>query len=113
MQLESKKLLWDARNALERISRFVKDKKFTDYCADDLLRSAVERQFEITGEAFAQLRRLDGETAALVPDLSRIVAFRNVLIHGYASVDNQIVWGIIEASLHVLRATVDELLAEK
>ena len=110
MQSESKKLLWDARTALERISRFVKDKHFTDYCADDLLRSAVERQFEITGEAFAQLRKLDGETAALVPDLPRIIAFRNVLVHGYATVDNQIVWGIIETSLRALRVTVEELL---
>jgi uncharacterized protein with HEPN domain len=68
MRSESKKLLWDARNAIERISRFVKDKNFTDYCADDLLRSAVERQFEITGEAFAQLRKVDGESARAACD---------------------------------------------
>ena len=47
-----------------------------------MLRSAVERQFEIIGEAFTGLRRVDPSLAATIPDLPRIVAFRNVLIHG-------------------------------
>lgn len=47
-----------------------------------MLRSAAERQFEIVGEAFAGLRLADPGLAAGIPDLPRIVAFRNVLIHG-------------------------------
>ena len=93
------KLLWDAQQAAERVARFTAEKTLADYEADDFLRSAVERQFEIVGEALNQLHRLDPATAANIAELPRIVAFRNVLIHGYASVDNRIVWGVIEGSL--------------
>jgi uncharacterized protein with HEPN domain len=77
-----------------------------------LLRSAVERQFEIVGEALAQLRKVDAETAATIPELPRIVAFRNILIHGYATVDDRIVWGVVEGSLPALRAALKKLLGD-
>ena len=49
--------------------------------------------------------------AAAIPDHGTIVAFRNILIHGYATVDDRIVWGVIENHLAQLRKTVGELLA--
>jgi len=49
-----------------------------------MLRAAVERQFEIIGEALARLRKLDPEVCSTVTDAGRIIAFRNILIHGYA-----------------------------
>lgn len=57
-----------------------------------MLRSAVERQFTIIGEALNELRREDPGRAALIPALSDIVAFRNVLVHGYASIKHDRVW---------------------
>ena len=110
MHADARKLLWDARVAAERITRFTTGRTFAEYEADDYFRSAVERQFEIIGEAFSQLSRLDPATAAVIPELPRIVAFRNVLIHGYASVDNKLVWGIVETHLAPLRATLESLL---
>ena len=74
------------------------------------LRSAVERQFEIIGEGLNQLNRIDSTRARMIPALSRIVAFRNVLIHGYASVDNRLVWGVIETSLAALRTAINKLI---
>ena len=112
MHPDAGKLLWDAQQAAERVARFTATKSFADYEADDFLRSAVERQFEIVGEALNQLSRLDPATAATIAELPRIVAFRNVLIHGYASVDNRIVWGVIEGSLSSLRAALNHLLAQ-
>ena len=53
-----------------------------------MLRAAVERQFEIIGEALARLRKLDPEVCSAVTDAGRIIAFRNILIHGYADVDD-------------------------
>jgi uncharacterized protein with HEPN domain len=78
---------------------------------DIVLRSAVERQFEIIGEAFARLARIDAATAQKVPDLRQIIAFRNVLIHGYATVDRARVWRVIEDNLPPLRAALAALLA--
>jgi uncharacterized protein with HEPN domain len=109
---ESQKYLWDALRAGDQIAQFTKGKTYASYAADALLRSAVERQFEILGEALAQLAKVDPETAAPVPELSRIVGFRNVLIHGYATVDDRLVWGVVEGKLPALRSALRHLLGE-
>ncbi len=113
MQGDSYKLLWDAAQAAERIQRFVHEKSYDDYAADELLRSAVERQFEILGEALARLRQIDQQTALGIAELPRVVGFRNVLIHAYATVDHRIVWGIVEADLMPLRGTLQRLLPQE
>jgi uncharacterized protein with HEPN domain len=76
-----------------------------------MLRAAVERQFEIIGEALGGLRRIDPSVADAIPDLARIIAFRNILIHGYASIDDRLVWGVVEADLPVLRRSLETQLA--
>lgn len=113
MHADAAKLLWDAQRALQRIQRFVARKDFAAYRSDELLRSAVERQFEVLGEALNQLSRLDAGMAERVPDLPRIVAFRNILIHGYTSVDDQLVWGVVESQLEPLLEAVTSLIAEE
>ena len=113
MHADSEKLLWDAQQAAGRITRFTANKQYVDYEGDELLRSAVERQFEIIGEAFSRLAKIDAVIAGKIPDLPRIVAFRNVLIHGYATVDNRLVWGVIKTSLGSLRTILDSLLAQR
>jgi uncharacterized protein with HEPN domain len=59
-----------------------------------MVQSAVERQSEIIGEALKQAVSLDPTLSERISDVSRIIAFRNRLIHGYASVSPQVVWGI-------------------
>lgn len=102
----------DAQRAAERIARFASGRGYDDYRADEMLCSAVERQFEIVGEVFVGLRRVDPDLAATIPDLSRIVAFRNVLIHGYTTVDDRLVWGVVEGKLPELLARFTRLLDE-
>ena len=109
---DAAKLIWDAQQALQRIKRFVARKDFAAYQSDELLRSAVERQFEILGEALNQLSRLDPNMAEKIPELPRIVAFRNILIHGYASVDDRLVWGVVESRLEPLLDVIAALLSE-
>lgn len=110
MRLESKTLLEDIRQAGELIACFVEGKEFADYAADPLLRSGVERQFEIIGEALNRLSRLDPVVAGRISHGARIISFRNILIHGYAHVDDEVVWDIIETHLPVLRREVCALL---
>lgn len=112
MRPEAPKYLWDALDAAQRLQRFVQGKGFADYLADELLRAAVERQFEIIGEALGQLRKADPDTAARIPDLPRMVGFRNVLIHAYATVDNRLVWGVVETHLDPLTDLLHRLLEE-
>lgn len=92
MRLEAKKYLYDIQQAVRRISDFASGKRLEDYQGNAMLRSAVERQLEIIGEALAQLARLDEELVARISEHRRIVAFRNILIHGYADVDDRLVW---------------------
>lgn len=112
MRPEAAKLLWDVREASDLIPRFVGDRDFESYHADQLVRSAVERQFEIIGEALGRLSRIDPGVASQIPELGRIVAFRNTLIHGYHSVDDQLVWDIVKTKLPELIAAVRRLLPE-
>jgi uncharacterized protein with HEPN domain len=112
MQPESRKLLWDALQAANLIAQFLAGHSFERYADDDLVRSAVERKLEIIGEALAQLRQRDANTAARIPELRRVAAFRNMIVHGYASLDHRVVWGIIEGSLPGLRVTLAQLLDE-
>jgi uncharacterized protein with HEPN domain len=81
--LRQKKCLEDVRQAADLILQFTSDKTFTDYDADALLRSGVERQFEIIGEALNRLSKIDPDIVAQLPETPRIVAFRNILIHAY------------------------------
>jgi uncharacterized protein with HEPN domain len=111
MRLETKKLLFDVQEAAALIASFVSGKSFTDYLRDPMLRSAVERKFEIIGEALKRLARSDPEVAAQIPDHREIVDFRNVLSHGYDVVQDDIVWGTMERHLPTLAETVERLLA--
>ncbi|MGH6797236.1 MAG: HepT-like ribonuclease domain-containing protein [Roseiarcus sp.] len=113
MRRDPKSLLWDARNAATVIADMTAGKTFVDFDGDIVLRSAVERQFEILGEALGQLDRLDATLGAKIPDLRQIVAFRNILIHGYALIDRARVLRAVEDDLPPLRAGLDDLLAEE
>jgi uncharacterized protein with HEPN domain len=112
MPPESKKFLWDMRHAARNISDFTRGRTEQQYLTDLMLRSAVERQFEILGEALSQLRNFDEPTAARITDSKRIIGFRNQLIHGYAVIDNAITWRIIHEHLPILLRELDVLLAE-
>src|SRR5579862_5746217 len=76
MQHDPRAWLWDVRQAADSIAAFVQGRSFADYAADLMLRSAVERQFEIAGEARNRLSRETPEIAAQLPDLRRAVAMR-------------------------------------
>jgi uncharacterized protein with HEPN domain len=112
MPPESLKSLEDIRAAAAFILHHTHGKIVDDYLTDDFLRSAVERQFEIIGEALIRLRRSDPNTLSSIPDHPQIIAFRNILIHGYDAIDHRRVWDAIENSLPQLLTTVEDLLKQ-
>jgi len=112
MRRESKKFLFDIDEACPAVRDFTEGKTLEDYGRDLLLRSAVERQFEIIGEALNRLHRIDPHTAEQIPEFQRIIAFRNILIHDYAAIQNDTVWGVLEGNLPALANRVEHLLAE-
>ena len=58
------------------------------------------------------MARLDEKLASEISEYRRIVAFRNILIHGYAQVDDRLVWDIIETKLPELRGDLAALLED-
>ena len=102
MRPEAQTYLHDIAQAIEQIASYTAGKAFADYEGNSMLRSAVERQLEIAGEALRQLASLDEALAARVREHRRIIAFRNILAHGYASVDNRLVWDIVQTKLAAL-----------
>jgi uncharacterized protein with HEPN domain len=110
MQLEAKKLLEDIRQACEEILAFTEGKTFQDYKQEKLLRSGVERQFEIIGEALNRLNKTAPDVANQVSHNKRIISFRNILIHGYDVVEDAVVWDIVSKALPLLNSQIVKLL---
>ncbi len=88
MQRDPRAYLWDVGESAVAIEGFVAGLDAVAYAATPLVHSAVERKFEIIGEALGQLAKTDPNLASRITGLSQIIAFRNQLIHGYAVVNH-------------------------
>src|SRR2546421_348112 len=94
--------LFDARQAALGIIEFTAGKTAEDYKSDLLLRLATERQFEIIGEALTRIRPIDPALLDRITESQQIIGFRNVLIHGYDTINHDIAWLIIQEKLPIL-----------
>lgn len=102
--------LADARDSAAAILEWTSGVTFAEYQHRRQLRRAVEREFEIIGESLRRLRDANEETWEALPDARRIVAFRNRLAHGYDTVDDALVWGIVQDHLPQCVRELDTLL---
>jgi uncharacterized protein with HEPN domain len=82
------------------------------YLSDPVIRSAVERQFIIIGEAIASLARTDPQFASRITHARLIVGFRNRLAHDYAAIDDEAVLRIAQHDVPVLHDEIRALLSE-
>lgn len=110
MQAETAKRLHDAATACGRVEEFVAGADLQRYRESDLLRSAVERKFEIAGEALSQAIRADEALADRIPQARTIIGMRNRISHGYGDVHDDIVWDAIQNDIPELKRTLDNLL---
>lgn len=101
------------RDSVAFIMSVTAKKTLAEYSSERLLRQAVERNLEIVGEAVGRLRRDDPDVVSRLSEHERIVAFRNVLIHGYDLVDDELVWDTIRTKLPILLSETEELLRER
>jgi uncharacterized protein with HEPN domain len=113
MQPEARKYLYDIKHAARNVANFTAEVDFAEYQRNPMLRYAVERAFGIIGEALTGLARVDTAIAATITDLRTIIAFRNILIHDYAEIDDRIVWEIVQFKLPVLIREVGSLTKEQ
>ena len=110
MTAEFKQRIHDALGACRAIQSFTAHVSFDDYSGNLMLRSAVERQFEILGEALNRASEPNPAILSSRPDVPRIVGMRNRIIHGYDSVDDEIVWDAIQHPIPPLLAALPDIL---
>lgn len=109
---DARTLLADIDRAGALIESFTEGFDEEAYLNDSRTQAAVERKCEIIGEAVNLLQRHHPELADRIPQMRRIIGFRNLLIHGYDIVVPERVWEYVETRLPQLRDIVQTLLAE-
>lgn len=104
--------LYDILSSINEIESYYIDspKLFEVYQIDLRTKRAVERNIEIIGEAMNRILKLDSEI--VISNSRKIVDVRNRIIHGYDSVSDDVIWGIVIRNLPVLQKEVEELLSE-
>ena len=101
-------LLFDIKTAIENILEFTKSYTFEQYKSDLKTRHAVERNFEIIGEAVSQIPEIYKDRHPQVG--WRIIKdFRNFIIHEYFGINDLIVWDTIQVRLPELLRNISFL----
>lgn len=104
-----KKFLLDILESVESIDKYLGEKRdFSVYKSNKMLRRAVEREFEIIGEAMNRIDNLD--STLQISSKKQIISMRNRVIHGYDKIDNEIVWGTIVRHLPILKDELSQLI---
>ena len=111
MNREILKFLYDIKESIESIENYLGTKReFSIYNSNKMLRRAIEREFEIIGEAMNRIDKIDSEIN--ISSKRQIINMRNRVIHGYDKTDNEIICGVIIRHLPKLKSEIDELLNE-
>ena len=98
----------DIIEALDRIFRYVQDLNYDGWIKDQKTIDAVIRNLEIIGEAAANVPQ---EIQDLYVDIPwyQMKGMRNILIHEYFGVDNDVLWNTIKKDLPVLKEKLQAL----
>jgi len=110
MEHDPKAWLEDMLRAGEDILAFTKGLSLSDYRNNNLVKAGVERKFLVIGESLVRIRDEAPLTADQISDISKIIGFRNVLVHGYDVIDDATVWSAIIEKLPSLLAQIRDLI---
>ncbi len=108
MEIEIKKYFYDIYESINSIENYLGEKRdFNQFQANKMLRRAIEREFEIIGEALNRIDKID--QTIQITSKKQIINMRNRVIPGYDKIDNEIVWGIIVRHLPILKTEISSL----
>ena len=99
-------------DAVGQIQEYTSGKSYSDFSTNRLLQDAVVRNIEILGEASRKLLEIFPGAQLRFPEIpfAAIYAMPNQLVHGYFTVDLQVVWNVIERDIPQLRAALEAAL---
>jgi uncharacterized protein with HEPN domain len=110
MENEIKKYLFDIKESVDSIENYLGGTRdFNIYKSNKMLRRAIEREFEIIGEAMNRIDKLNSEIK--ISSKKQVINMRNRVIHGYDKIDDEIVWGTIIRHIPVLKTEIQNLIA--
>ncbi len=104
------KYLYDIKIAIDEIDSFFgnEPRNFDNYKQNPLLKRAIERNLEIIGEAMNRILKEDINFP--IENSKRIIGLRNQIIHGYDSVSDENIWGIITIHLPKLKKEINSYI---
>ena len=100
----------DMKACCERVTQYTSGLSREEFENGRMAYDATLRNLELLGEA---ARHVPDEVRALAPDIPwrRIVGVRNILIHGYLGIDNDVIWDIVRNEIAPLRKALEKLEA--
>ena len=106
------KYLFDIKLAIEEIDSYFENepRKFDNYKQNSLLKRAIERNLEIIGEALNRILKEDPDFP--IENAKRIIGLRNQIIHGYDSISDENIWGILTIHLPKLKSDIESLIKQ-
>ncbi len=107
MENKIKKYAFDIQESINAIQNYIVGLNYDDFLSQRMLRKAVEREFEIIGEAMNRINKIDPDV--VVSNKREIINMRNKVIHGYDMVEDIVVWGTIE-NLPKLKEEIQKIL---
>ena len=108
MDIELKSWFYDISNAISEIESFLKEvPTFSNYQNDLKTRRAVERNLEIIGEAMSRI--LNKNPSIQFSNSRKIVDTRNRIVHGYDTVSDEVIWGIVFNHIPILKQEIEQL----
>ena len=109
MKHKINKYLYDILNSINYIESFLgENRNFYDYENNHMLKRAVEREFEIIGEALNRILKINPNI--IISNSRNIIGLRNHIIHAYDNIVDEIIWGIINKNLPQLKIEVKKLI---
>lgn len=105
--------LHDMVTAAAAIRSFTDGRSLNDYRDDLMLRSAVERQLEILGEALTRALRAEPDLADSIPAVEGAIDFSNVIAHEHDALSPVTVWDIARNELPALASEASAELGRR
>lgn len=112
MRHDPRKYLADMLDRASFVREFMAEKSIDDLKQDRVTRSAVERELMVLGEAMYQLHKVDAAVAKRIDSWDKIIGLRHALVHGYDSMNLQIIWDVIHDELNTWITQFEQLLEE-
>lgn len=111
MPRECKAYLKDILESISKIENYTKNISFNDFVRDELIKDGVVRNLEIIGEA---VKNIPDDIKNKRPEVEwkKIVGLRDILIHAYFGIDDEIVWDVVKSRLLELKEKIAEIRSE-